>query len=172
MKARLLLTRTALLASIVLAAGAIALGYESGGYRSGTVLVLAVGLLWLLSTLLDRGEMAPLGLLSLAGAATFGLWLGLEASWMVCGLVAALSAWDLDHFARRLRQAGQVEKVRRLEAVHLRRLAIVDGVALLVATVALVIRVELGFGMALLLGVLAMLGLSRVIRSSRRQGDG
>jgi hypothetical protein len=172
MKARPLLTETALLASIVLATGAMALGYERGGFRSGTVFVLAVGLLWLLSARRDRGEMASLGLLSLAGAGIFGLWLGLETSWMVSGLVVALSAWDLDHFARRLRRVAQVDKVRRLEAIHLRRLAIVGGAALLVAAVALSIRVELGFGMALLLGVLAILGLSRVIGSFRRQGDG
>lgn len=172
MKARPLLTGTALLASIGLAAGAMALGYERGGYRRGTAFVLAVGFLWLLSTRRDRSGMAPLGLLVLATAATFGLWLGLEAGWMVCGLVAALSAWDLDHFARRLRQAAQVEKTRRLEAIHLRRLAIVDGAALLVAAVALAIRVELGFGMALLLGVLAILGLSQMIGPFRRQGDG
>lgn len=169
MKASFSLTGTALLASMGLAAGAIALGYEGGGYRRGTVFALAVGFLWLLSTRRDRAGMASWGLVSLVGAAAFGLWLGLEAGWMVFGVVAALSAWDLDHFARRLGQAGQVEKMRRLEAVHLRRLAVVDGVALLTATVALGIRVELGFGMALLLGGLAILGLSQMIGSLRHE---
>jgi hypothetical protein len=43
----------------------------------------------------------------------------------------------------------------------------VDGVALLVAAVTLGIRVELGFSMALLLGGLAILGLSQMIGSLR-----
>jgi hypothetical protein len=167
MKARLLLTRTALLASIGLAVSAMALGYERGGYRQGTVFALAVGSVWLLSLQGDRDGMPSLGLVSLVGAAVFGLWLGLEAGWMVCGLVTALSAWDLDHFSRHLRQVEQVEKVHRLEAVHLWRLAAVDGVALLVAAVTLGIRVELGFSMALLLGGLAILGLSQMIGSLR-----
>jgi hypothetical protein len=170
MKASARLTATVLLASIGLSAGAIALGYERGGDRRGATLALAVGLLWILSTRYDWGGMAAsLGLVGLVGVAALGLLPGLGAGWMVCGVVAALSAWDLDRFARRLGQAGQVEKVRRLEAVHLRRLAVVDGVALLIATVALGIRVEIGFGMALLLGGLAILGLSQMVGALRRE---
>jgi hypothetical protein len=157
------------LASIGLAAGAIALGYGRGGVWRGTAFALGIGLLWLLDTQRNKGGMAPVGLVSLVGAAAVGLWLGVRAGWMLSGAVAALSAWDLDHFVRRLWRAGQTEKVRHLEATHLRRLAIVDGVALSIATVALGIRVTLGFGLALLLGGLAVLGLMWAVGSLRSE---
>jgi hypothetical protein len=163
MRRKALASKAAWLASIGLAAGAIALGYGRGESWRGTAFALGVGLLWLLDTRRDGGGMATVGLVSLVGAAAVGLWLGLRAGWMLFGVVAALSAWDLDHFARRLWRAEQTEKVRHLEATHLRRLAIVDGVALLISTAALGIRVTLGFGAALLLGGLAILGLTRAV---------
>lgn len=169
MRVKPLASKMAWLASIGLAAGAIALGYGEGEAWRGTAFALGVGLLWLLDTRREEGGMAPVGLVSLVGAAAVGLWLSLQAGWMLFGVVAALSAWDLDHFVRRLWRAEQTEKVRHLEAIHLRRLAIVDGVALLIATVALGIRVTLGFGVALLLGGLAILGLTRAIGLLRRE---
>jgi len=72
--------------------------------------------------------------------------------WALGGMVVALSAWDLDHFAQRLRFAGQVEDVGRLERQHFWRLLIVDGLGLLFAAIALGIRVEFGFSLALVLG--------------------
>jgi hypothetical protein len=169
MRVKSLASETAWLASIGLAAGAIALGYGRGEAWRGTAFALGVGLLWLLDTRREEGRMAPVGLVALVAAAAVGLWLGVRAGWMLFGAVAALSAWDLDHFARRLWRAGQVEKVRHLEATHLRRLAIVDGVALLIATVALGIRVTLGFGVALLMGGLAILGLTRAVGSLKSE---
>jgi hypothetical protein len=169
MRVKPLASKTAWLVSIGLAVGAIALGYGGGESWRGAAFALGVGLLWLRDTQREAGRMAAVGLVGLVGAAAVGLWLGLQAGWMLFGVVAALSAWDLDHFVRRLWRAGQTEKVRHLEAIHLRRLAIVDGVALLIATVGLGIRVTLGLGAALLLGGLAILGLTQAIGLLRRE---
>ena len=159
------------LASTALAAAALALGYGLGGTWIGTGLILLVGLLWLAGQWRRWGWVASPALVLFVGTAAFGLWLGLGAGWMLAGVVAALSAWDLDHFAQRLKRAGRVEGARALERGHLGRLLAVDGLGLALGALALGLRIQFGFGAALVLGLLAVWGLSRVVGFLRREGD-
>jgi len=96
-------------------------------------------------------------------AAAVGAWLDLRPLYLVISLIAALSAWDLDHFWRELRHSDHTERKRALTWRHLRRLWIVDGIGLLCSAVALQVRIELSFGVAIVLGLLALVGLSRTI---------
>ena len=157
--------------SIVLAASALALGYGLSGLWVGALPVAAVGLLWLLGQRRGWGWVASVALALLVGAAAAGLWLGLGVGWMLVGVVAALSAWDLGHFARRMAAVKRVAGARDLERRHLRRLLIVDGLGLLLAVVAHEIEVGFGFGVAFLLGLLAVVGLGRAIRFLRHESD-
>jgi hypothetical protein len=159
------------LISTILAAFTFGLGYALNGLWGGAVLALAIGLLWLVGQRYGKGWVASVALIVFAGMAGVGLQLRWGTGWALFGMVAALSAWDLGHFAQRLRFAGQVEDVCGLERQHLRRLLIVDGLGLLFASIALVIRVELGFGLALALGLLAVVGLSQALRFLRRESD-
>ena len=84
---------------------------------------------------------------------------------MLSGLIAALAAWDLHHFDMRLRAAGAIAPPEGLERAHLRRLALVAGAGLLFGAIALGVRFELTFGWALLVGALAIIGLSRLLRA-------
>jgi len=165
------LTAKALPASIVLAAGALALGYGLNGSWSIVIVIAVPGVLWLLGQWRGWGWTASVGLVCFVVIAAVGLGMRLWDGWMLAGVVGALSAWDLDHFARRLRGPGKVEGAHALERRHLQRLLIVDGAGLLLGAVALRARIELGFGAALLLGVLATLGLTRAIGFMRRQSD-
>ena len=65
----------------------------------------------------------------------------------------------------------KAQGARDLEQRHLQRLLTVDGLGLLLGAVALGIRIEVGFGTAFLLGLLAILGLSRAIRSIGGESD-
>jgi hypothetical protein len=158
------------LVSIGLATVALALGYGLGGLWAGALLVAALGLLWLLGQRAGWGWVASAMLVLFVGAAAVGIWLGVGAGWTLPGVVAALSAWDLDHFARRLGGAGRVEGARELERRHLRQLLIVDGAGLLLGAVALGIKLKYGLGVALLLWLLAVLSLSRAIGFLSREG--
>jgi hypothetical protein len=84
---------------------------------------------------------------------------------MLFGVIAALAAWDLAHFAARLRDAGTRPPPPDLARGHLRQLAAVAAAGLLLGGIALGVRVELTFGWALLAAMLAIVGLSRLIRS-------
>jgi hypothetical protein len=159
------------LASTAVGAAALALGYGLGGPWIGVGLILAVGWLWLAGQWRGWGWVASSALVLLVGTAAFGLWLGLGTAWMLVSVVAALSAWDLDHFTQRLKRAGRVEGARALERTHLWRLLAVDGLGFTLGALALGLRIQFGFGAALVLGLLAVWGLSRVVGFLRREGD-
>jgi hypothetical protein len=156
----------------MLAASTLALGYGLNGTWGGVILIVAIGFLWLLGQRRGWRWTALCGLVCYVIMAAIGLGMRPWNGWMLIGVVGALSAWDLDHFALRMRESGQVENAHVLERRHFQRLLLVDGASLLLGAVALGARVEFSFGAALLLGVLATLGLTRAIGCLRRQGEG
>ncbi len=165
------MTTKALSASIGLAAGWLALGYALSPWRAWALLFAAIGLLWYVGRRRGWDWVGSICLVSLVGGAAVGLVLGAAAGWMLLGTVAALSAWDLDHFARRLTSVKRVESERELECEYLRRLLFVAGVGLLLASIPLLVTIGLNFGVTVLLGLLAILGLGHVIAFLRRESD-
>lgn len=166
------LTTKILPASIVLTVGALGLAYGLNGSWSIVIAIAVLGGLWLLGQWRGWGWMASVELVCFVIIAAVGLGMRLRNIWMLVSVVGALSAWDLDHFAQHLRGSGQVKGAHALERRHLQRLLIVDGASLLLGAVAMGARIEFSFGAALLLGVLAVLGLTRAIGFLRRQGEG
>ena len=156
---------------IFLAAGALVLGYSLGGLWVGTWILGLLGLLWLFGSWRGWDWIAPMGLIGCTVAAATGLLLELRAGWMVFGLVAALCAWDLHRFVLRLAVVDRAEDERAMTRRHLGRLLAVAGLGLVLAAVALEIEVRLTFLTALLLGLLAAWGLSRIIAFLRRESD-
>jgi hypothetical protein len=158
-----------LAASVGLAAAALGMGYIYRDLWIWTLAIVALGLLWLFG-LWRRWEWASSAgwILYTAGAAA-GLLQGAGFGWMLFGLSMALIAWDLDAFGRRLQSAQRVERKEDLERRHLLRLAVVSAMGWLLAAIAIGARLELGFGVVLLLALLAAFGLSRTLALARRQ---
>jgi hypothetical protein len=150
--------------SIGLAALLPASGYMLNGSWAGASASLALGAFWLAGLWRGWQGTDALGLLGLVAIAGAGVWLGLAPALMLAGVVAALAGWDLDRFAQRLRRAEHVVGEIELARAHLRRLLVVAGIGLGLGGVTLVLQMALSFGWALLLGMLAILGLSRAIR--------
>jgi len=161
----------ALFVSIVLATFALVLGYALHGLWAGVLFIVALGAFWLLAQRRGWDWIASVELVIFVGTAVVGLGLTSRAGWMLLGVVAALAAWDLDHFAQRMKKGGHIEGAQALERRHLLRLLVVSGLGLLLAAVALEIKITLQMGTALLLGVLAILCLSRAVGFLRRESD-
>lgn len=161
----------ALTTSIILAASALAAAYGLGSLWLPAAALLILAALWILGLRAKRSWIGWLMLVLFAGAAAFGALLGLNPVLLVFGLIAAVSAWDLGEFARELWRADAVEQEQTLKGRHLRRLLVVDGLALLCALLTLSIQIRLSFGLALVLGLVALLGLSRAIGFLRRESD-
>ena len=170
------MTRTLGVVCIVLGTVALALGCGLGGWPALSAVAILLGLAWLLGRWRGWGWVSSAGLLSFAAAAAAGVWLDFGAGWMLAGLVAALCAWDLDHFARRLEgvpwDGAAVARRRALERRHLLRLLGVATVGLLLAVVALQATIRLTFIPAFLLGLLVLVGLSRAIAYLLQRQDG
>ena len=149
--------------SIGLATLGLALGYSLSSLWLWTPLIVVMGLLWLVGQWRDWDGWASVGLIFFVVAAAGGVWRHAVAGWLLGGTVAALIAWDLDHFSHHLKHAGYVENTAELKRTHLRRLLVVASLGLLLAGVALSIQLELNFGWALFLGLLAILSLSWLI---------
>ena len=152
-----------------LACLALAAGYALGGLWTWGLAALLPLLLWLIGLGRPWSLPAAAGLVAFATLAAAGLLAGLAPAWMLLALVAALCAWDLDHLARRLAATDLVPHRRDLEKHHLLRLLAVAGLGLLLALVALEVELQLTFFPALLLGLLALWGLSRLVRHLRRE---
>ena len=165
------MTGRVLLGSIGLAMGILALDFAQAGLWTWIPLIVAVAAVWLVGLRRGWEWTALAGLVCYTGVAAAGLLLDLEVGWMLLAMVATLTAWDLDHFFRRLNRVGGVGPDRSLERRHLLRLLMVDSVGLLLGAIALRIEVELTFATILLLGLLAALGLAQTIRFLRRESD-
>jgi len=157
--------------TIGLAAIILAVAYAVGGVWKVSPILLAMGALWWVGQKRHWNLFAPVALVGFVVAAAVGLWMSLPAGWMLAGVVAALSAWDLDYFARRLGSVERVEMRPALERLHLRRLVSVDGLGLLLAGMALVVQYKLSFDVVLVLGLVAVLGLSQMVSYLRRESD-
>jgi hypothetical protein len=157
---------------IGLATAALGAGFVGAGVGVGALLLVVLLLPWLLGRWPRLAWMPSLGLVLHVAAAAAGLWLGGGTGWMLLAVITALVAWDLDGFSQRLKRAESVRGQNELERRHLVRLLAVALVGALLAALALGLRVQLAFGAVLVLGLLAIFGLSRAIRFLRRAGDG
>ena len=146
---------------------ALAISYAGQALWAGAGLSAAIGLLWLAGQWRGANWVADACLAGWVGLAAVGAWQGLAGGWMLLSVVAALAAWDLAHFAERLRGAGHVASRAELTRAHLTRLAIVAGIGFLLGGIALGVRLELTFGWALLVAALAIYSLSRLLGAGR-----
>lgn len=159
--------------SVGLAAGSLALVYGLGGLWIGALCSAVLGILWLASAR-RWARTASAGLILSTVLCAFGLTQGLAPAGMLVCLVAALTAWDLDDFHRLLESKATVVHAGQLQRQHLQRLVVVNLLGLVLGLVALNIGAyapRLTLGLAVLLGLLAILGLSRAISFLRRESD-
>jgi hypothetical protein len=157
------ISRKALYIFIVLTTGVLAIGYASRDLWIWVFFIMAFGLLWLFGQKPKWNWTASFGLIFFVVAATRGIFLELPAGWLLLSVVATLSAWDLDHFVRRLKQVERIKRAFDLERHHLKRLMIIAGLGLLLGGVPIVVNVKLKFGWMLFLGMVLILSLSRLI---------
>ncbi len=156
---------TTVRASSVAALAVLALG-------TGAVLLAVLPLI--LSRRQQQPWAAPLALAGFTGLAVVGLRLGLGAGWMLLAVVAALCAWDLEHLEERLSHpiyAGSEAARHAMQKEHARRLLAVAALGLGLGAAGLVAQARITFLLALLLSLLALLGLSWVVSFFRAWGE-
>ncbi len=163
--------RTLVLVAALLASGLLALGFFSGNWPFLALLALLPGVAALLGHWRSWSWLSALALTLFVGLAAAGVWLKAGPGWMLGGLIAALSAWDLSNWCRQLRAAGRVPDEVVLSRRHLGRLLAVDLVGLLLGGTALLLRLHFGLFWALVLGLLLIVGLTQAVSFLRQESE-
>jgi len=159
------------LVSIVVSGGALAGGYALAGRPAESALSAVVAIFWLILRQHKVTWGGDLGLVAATAAATIGMMLGVGSPWMLVGLVAALTAWDLDAFVRWLQDCPNADEAGALQRTHLQRLLVADLLGLGLGLLALQLHLRLRLGVLVLLGLVLAVGLSRAVRYLRRQAE-
>lgn len=162
------MTRKLWYVSLGCATCALVAGYAIGGFWIWTLPILGFAALWLFG---QPKWITSLELLLFVGLAAIGLWQKLAPGLMLLGILAALASWDIENFQQRVEGVERVDHRDDLERKYLQRLLIIEGSGALLAVAAMSLTVTFSFGSALLLGLLAVVGLSRTIGFLRRESD-
>ncbi len=157
---------------LVLAALLLGAGFWLRVYQPVSIALLALAVVGLVFLWRGWGWFLSVLLLLFTGTAAAGFYLDVAPAWLVLGTQAALLAWDQEHLARRIKNAGRVESLSEITRTHLARLAWVSLSGLFLVGLTFLIQVEFSFGVAVLLAVLAVLGVSQGIAYLRRTGAG
>lgn len=134
------------------------------GSQGWTLAIVLVGLAWLTTPLHGLRRVATLAWAAFAALAALGVLWERPSLWLLGGVVAALLAWDLDHFGDYLDDVAEVRNRAELERAHLARLGAAAGLGLLLGALALGMRLHLNFTGALALALLLVLSLGLALR--------
>ena len=137
----------------------------------GPVIGLLVAGAWIAGELRGVDWAAPAGLILYAIAGLFTVIPTESASWGVLIIVAALGAWNSSQFDRLIRLAANIPDEERLIRQYYRRLASIAVAGALIAILASFISLDVSFGLALVLAIIAIIGLSQAFLFLRRESD-
>jgi hypothetical protein len=150
---------------------ALVIGYAIGGLWIWTLPILCAAILWLLGERRGLKWVASVEFPLFVGFTVVGIWQELPFGLMLLGMIAALAAWDMDNFQQRMQDVKRVDQREDLERKYLQRFLVIEASGAILAFTAVSLTVTFSFGSALLLGLLAVVGLSRTIRFLRRESD-
>jgi hypothetical protein len=148
--------------SAALATVALVIAYALSPYPIVAGFVIGLGIVWQYGRF--RGWKAWLEVLFVFHivAAAIGAKLGLSFGLVLLGLMGALSAWDLSHFARRIHAAGKIRGATELDRQHFQRLSLVLVGGASCVLIAIGITLKLNLWAVIGLGLVAVWGLCRV----------
>ena len=164
------LTKILLWVSLGVAVIALVVGFSVKGYWFSSIAMIALLLLWGIGRYYGLQWGISLSLVGFVMISATGFWLEVAPGWIVLGLIAGLVAWDLHDFTCRMGSAQRIEAEEKIERLHLRRLGIIVSSGLILVSIALLAKVHITFGVALLLSLGTILGLRQGIITSRSLG--
>lgn len=152
------------LASIAASTAALVLGFVRG---KSEILILPLAIstgLALIGEARHSGWSPTLWFLAQAGLCALGRSGGL---WELISISCALAYWDLSAFCDRMRNAGRIDEPQLLFQRHLLYLLATIGVGLGLGIASVIVRIDGDFAGALLLGIIALSGLSQLLRRAQ-----
>jgi hypothetical protein len=149
----------------------LAAGHALNALWSVALMIVAVGLLWLIGQWRGLNWTASLGFTLFVLATIYGTLQGISLLWLLPGILTTLVAWDLSHFGQYLSSVEDVRKETNLRWHHFLRLGIIIGLGSFLSISAISFETELHLMWAILLGLMAIIGLSQAVRFLQRESD-
>ncbi len=156
--------------SVLIGTGSLSFAYMSAGYDSLSFGLLVVGAFWLYAGWRRRAWASSGGILLLVVFASYGLWNELSPGWMIAGTLGGLLAWDLSEFMRRMDVAPESADLHGMQRRHVARLTVVAVVGLLLASIAMYVRLEFTLEWMMMITLVAVLGVTQLVAWLRRGG--
>lgn len=151
--------------------GSLAWGYAQVGLPYLARWIILFGAVWLVAVWQRWRWFAYVGLTFNFLAAALGLWfLNFPPGWMFAGAIGGLLAWDLTSFLYRLRFSASDEERHVVETRHLRRISLLAMIGFGLASLAMIVKLRFNFEWALLLAVVAVLGIAQLVTWFRKRG--
>ena len=164
------MTLFSLLFAIVFGIGSLAYGYQLAGFIPLVRWIIYFGLLWLVAAWRRWRWFSYVGMAFNFLAAALGLWfLNFPPGWMFAGAIGGLLAFDLTDFRYRLRFSASVEEQHIVENRHLPRITLLTALAMLLASLAMLVKKQITLEWALLLVIVAIFGTIQVVVRFRRR---
>ena len=166
------MTLLGLLFSIVMGIGSLAWGYFQVGLPQFARWIAIFGAAWLIAVWQRWRWFATIGLIFNFVAAALGLWfLNFPPGWMFAGAIGGLLAWDLTYFRYRQHFVASDEERRAMDGRHLVRVSALALLGFLLASLAMAVKLQFNFEWALLMAVVAILGITQLVRWFRKRGS-
>jgi hypothetical protein len=162
--------RWALILSLALALACLEFVFLSQAAYIAAGVALALGAGWG-TALWRRSRWFNLAFAALALQAVYAAFEPSPAFLALAALTFALVAWDLSEFDLVLDQYDPLPDADRLARPHLERVALLAFAGFALGCLALLLKLRLGFELAVFLGLLIFLGLAQVIRFLRSISD-
>jgi hypothetical protein len=100
---------------------------------------------------------------------TFGVFLGLRLYFLLPAVLGALTAWDLARFQQRMNKIQDLVHAQKVENRHLVLLGLALGSGGILSGIVLVTRLQIGFGITLVLGVILIISIGQIYRMINNQ---
>jgi hypothetical protein len=163
-------TRYLTFAMLILAMASMVVGYIIAELPWVTAIILFLGILWIVAELRGWRWPGSLILFLLVISAAIGIVVQVDPIWSILATAFALATWELSYFNRTIQNAAWVRMERLIVDRHNRRVLVATLISVLLAWVTTQIQVDFGFGIALLLAIITLFGLSRAFVFLRRSG--
>jgi len=158
------------LVSILAASLALLLAYATDLRWMGAVTVVGLGLMgWLGQYRQKWSWTIHLFLAVVVVLIMFGVLVGLKLYLLLPALLGALAAWDAGRFQRRMEGVPGSEFVQKIEKRHLFLLTLTLVSGGIFASIVMAIRIQVGFGITLVLGVILVISLGQIYRMLTNQ---
>ncbi len=147
----------------------LAYGWTQAGFPLLGLFALILFPLWGFAVKRNMARASMIGFITLAFLSALGVGYKLSFFSALVGILSGLMAWDLDHFSRSLRSAGEEDNRAALEQKHLFQLAVILSLGAGMSYLSLAAQIRIGFNLAVGIALVTIVGIGALVNWLRKK---